>query len=191
MSDTIVTKSNQLNTDDFLAGDMVIKITKVVDAPGEDQKCHIFYEGDKGKPWKPCLTMQKLLMAGWGDIDFKEYEGRLVGLYVDKEVTFGKDTPGGIRVKAMSDLKESFDIRLVSTRGRKKLYRVSMLDAAPEYSQEKSDEIIALLMGMNKDFEAFSKVVHKYIGRSEKDVKKLTVKECDAVIKELQKRAKA
>ena len=53
---TVAPKTDQLNADDLVGGrKMTIKITGVKGSGGKDQPISISFEGDNGKPWKPCL----------------------------------------------------------------------------------------------------------------------------------------
>lgn len=125
MSNTIIAKSDQLNSDDLIGRSITIKITNVTAVPG-DQPIGIFYEGDDGKPWKPCKSMRRVLVHVWG-VDGKEYIGRSLTLYRDPEVKFGGIAVGGIRISHMSHLAAPMQIALTERRGSKKPYVVKPL----------------------------------------------------------------
>jgi hypothetical protein len=65
MLDTIVPKSDQLNSDDLIGGPRTIRLTKV-HLTGEEQPVALHYEGDDGKPYKPCKSMRRVLVQLWG-----------------------------------------------------------------------------------------------------------------------------
>lgn len=58
---TTKAKSDQLNADDLISNSVTIKITKVEINMDAVQKGVIHYEGDNGKPYKPCLLMRRAI----------------------------------------------------------------------------------------------------------------------------------
>jgi hypothetical protein len=85
ISDTIAPKSDQLNADDLIAGPKTITITSVKVEAG-DQPVSVFYQGDNGKPYKPCKSMRRVLVRLFGN-DSATYAGKRVTLYCDEQVT--------------------------------------------------------------------------------------------------------
>jgi len=126
---TLAPKSNQLNTDDLIAGPRTITITKV-SAGNAEQPVAVHFEGDEGKPWYPCKSMRRVLVAAWG-ADASQYIGRRVTLFRDPEVQYGGIKVGGIRVSHLSDLDGPLSIALTVTRQKRAPYRVQPLAAAP------------------------------------------------------------
>lgn len=63
LSQTIAPKSDQLNADDLIGRTMTIKITRVSRMSEPDQPVAIYFEGDSGKPYKPCKSMRRLLVS--------------------------------------------------------------------------------------------------------------------------------
>lgn len=119
-------KSNQLNFDDFIAGQVkVIKITNVK-VGDHEQPVSIHYEGDNGKPYKPCKSMTRVLVYVW-TADSKKYVGRQLALYGDPNVVFGGQKVGGIRIGAMSHITEPITMALTTTRANRKPYTVKPL----------------------------------------------------------------
>ena len=55
MSGVITPKSDQINADDLIAGPRTIMVREVDIRPGTEQPVSIFYDGDGGKPWRPCM----------------------------------------------------------------------------------------------------------------------------------------
>ena len=117
LRDTIVVKSDQLNADDLLGGPITITLTKVSRADG-DQPVAIHFEGDGGKPFKPCKTMRKVLLLAWGD-DGRAWVGKSMTLFNDPEVKFGGVKVGGIRISHLSDIERDISVSLTSTKGKK------------------------------------------------------------------------
>jgi hypothetical protein len=119
-------KSDQLNADDLIGKNRIITITDVVKADDQQQPIIVSYEGDNGKPWKPCKTMIRALVYLWGN-DASQFSGRNLELYRDPEVTYGKDKVGGIRIHAASHIDSAIDIVLTIRRGQKKPYKILKL----------------------------------------------------------------
>lgn len=131
---TITPKSDQLNADDLIGGtSKTIKITQVAILNG-DQPVSLNYEGDNGKPYKPCKSMRRVLVNCWGS-DASVYAGRSLTLYRDDKVRFGGAEVGGIRISHMSHISEPITMALTATRAQRKPYTVQPLaghSSAPE-----------------------------------------------------------
>jgi hypothetical protein len=124
LSKTILAKSDQMNADD-LAVPITIKVTGVRVTDG-DQPTSISFEGDNGKPYKPCKSMRRVLVRAWG-ADSKEYVGRSMALYNEPTVKWGGQQVGGIRISAVSHIERDFAMPLTITRGQKKPFPVKKL----------------------------------------------------------------
>lgn len=118
LSDTIVPKSDQMNADDLLGGPVTILVTNVSRGSGAEQPISIHYEGDDGRPFKPCKTVRKLLVFAWGE-DGNTWIGRSMTLYNDPAVMYGGVKVGGIRVSHLSDIEREISVSLTTTRGKK------------------------------------------------------------------------
>lgn len=128
---TVAPKSDQLNADDLIGGvTKTIKVTKVTLAGEVDQPVSIHFEGDNGKPYKPCKSMRRVLIHVWGD-DGSAYVGRSMTLYCDPEVKFGGAKVGGIRISHMSNISEPVTMALTATKAQRKPYTVKPLVQAP------------------------------------------------------------
>lgn len=128
ISHTVKSKSDQLNADDLIGGDLMIQVEGVNVTNDPKQPVQIFYYGCEGRPFKPCLTVRRILMALWGK-DASLWAGRWMNLYVDPTVSFGKQRNiGGIRVNAMSHIKDSATLNLTVTRGNKKEFRIQLIN---------------------------------------------------------------
>jgi hypothetical protein len=66
MRAVIVPKSDQINSDDLIAGPLTITITEVSIRPGTEQPVSINFDGDGGKPYKPCKSMARVMVTCWG-----------------------------------------------------------------------------------------------------------------------------
>jgi hypothetical protein len=125
---TLEAKSAQLNTDDLIAGPRTITITSVK-AGSTEQPVAISFEGDGGKPWYPCKSMRRVIVAAWG-ADASQYVGRGVTLFRDPTVTYGGIQVGGIRVSHLSGIDGPLSIALTVTRQKRAPYKVLPLPAA-------------------------------------------------------------
>lgn len=138
LSKTIIAKSDQLNADDLLGGSITITIEDVKQG-NPDQPIAVFYQGCNGKPWYPCKSMRRVLVAVWGN-DGKGYVGKACTLYRDPEVKFGGIKVGGIRVSHMTGLDKDMALGLQVTRGSKKLYTVRPLRMVQGQSEDKTQQ---------------------------------------------------
>lgn len=125
LSDTILANSDQLNADDIIGQEPIITISNVSKVKGE-QPIIIDYDGSSGKPWKPCKSMRRVLIAAWGSKG-DQYIGRSIQLYRDPSVKYGGKEVGGVRIKAMSHIDKPLTVSLAETRGKKKPYTVTPL----------------------------------------------------------------
>ena len=127
MRSTIVAKSDQLNADDLIGSvGKIIRITRVTVKEGIEQPCIIHFEGDGGKPYKPCKSMCRVLIFCWGD-DGADYVGRRLKLFRDKNVTWAGQAVGGIRIAEMSDIPNNQTMPLTMAKNSKKPYTVRPL----------------------------------------------------------------
>lgn len=136
MSLHIAAKSDQLNADDLMGRDLTIKITKVsASADAADQPVSIHFEGDGGKPYKPCKSMRRVMVQAWG-VDGQAYVGRSMTLYRDDKVMFGGIQVGGIRISHMSHIDREKVMALTATRGKKAPYSVKPLKVETRRPEE-------------------------------------------------------
>ena len=126
MSSVIIPKSDQINADDLIAGPLTITITEVEIRPGTEQPVTIRYVGDGGKPWRPCKSMSRVMVAAWGP-DASKYAGRSVKLYRDPSVKWAGMEVGGIRVSELSDIDKPMVLALTETKKTRKPYTVKPL----------------------------------------------------------------
>jgi len=135
MTPIIAAKSDQLNADDLVGAPRTIRISEVAVRPGTEQPVTIRYEGDEGRPWKPCKTMCRVLVAAWGP-DANKYVGRSVTLYNDPNVTWGGMKVGGIRVSHLSHIDKEMTLALTATRGKKAIAKIRPLADQPRQPVE-------------------------------------------------------
>jgi len=125
MNSAIAPKSDQLNGDDLIGGSRTIKVTRVSIASGE-QPVAVFFEGDNGKPYKPCKSMCRVMVNAWG-ADAKQYVGHSMTLYRDPSVKWGGMAIGGIRISHMSHIDNQVVMSLTESKGKWKPFAVKPL----------------------------------------------------------------
>lgn len=133
---TIVPKSDQLNAEQLLSGPLTIRVTEVRVSDSAEQPVVVHYEGDEGRPYKPCKTTRKLLVHAWGE-NGRAWAGRWMTLYNDPTIRFGGSEVGGIRISHLSHIERGLRVSLTSTKGKKALHEVHPLqiEEAPTLAQ--------------------------------------------------------
>lgn len=125
ISQFTIAKSDQLNADDLVGKTKTITITKVTGNPG-DQPVSVYFEGDEGKPYKPCKSMLRVFQHTWGR-DASKYVGRKLTLYTDPAVKFGGLEVGGLRISHMSHIDKPVTMALTASKANKKPFTVKPL----------------------------------------------------------------
>ena len=126
MSKVIEAKSDQLNACDLVGGPKTIKITQVKVSPGADQQVVINYDGDDGRPYKPCIGMVRMMTKAWG-LDGSAYVGRYLVLFCNPDVRYGGQSVGGIQISNMSHIDRKVHMPLSISRGKKVAFSVEPL----------------------------------------------------------------
>lgn len=126
LRDTIVPKSDQLNAEQLLGGPITVTVTDVRRGGGEEQPVVIHYEGEGGRPYKPCKSMRKILVFAWGS-DGSQWIGKSMTLYNRPDVKFGGEAVGGIRISHLSHIDRDISVALTATRGRKEQTKILRL----------------------------------------------------------------
>lgn len=130
LTQSIVPKSDQLNSDDLIAGPVTVTITEVR-AGNPEQPVEVHLAEFPGRPYKPSKSMRRVMVQAWG-AEASAYTGRRLVLFRNPAITFGRDVVGGIEISAMSHLPKRLTVSLMVTRGKRKPFSVDPLpDAAP------------------------------------------------------------
>lgn len=169
VSTTTQANSQQLNADDLIGKPITVKIAKVSLLAGE-QPISISYEGDNGKPWKPCKSMRRILVGVWGS-DGNAYVGRSLTLYRDDTVTFGGQAVGGIRISHMSHIDQAITMSLTATKKSKKPFTVKPLKVAA-VTEPVADENNPLFAIGDKEAAKGVNEYMKWLGTLSEDAKK-------------------
>lgn len=135
LRDTIVPKSNQLNSEQLLYGPLTITITSVARG-SDDQPIAIHYRGENGRPYLPCKSMRKVLIFAWGE-DGNQWVGRSMTLFNDLAVKWAGVAVGGIRISHMTHIEREISLQLTATRGKKEPFIIKMLTPPADDRVEK------------------------------------------------------
>lgn len=136
LTKTTAGKLDQINAD-LLSEPFVIKISHVTENFIQktglldlQQPISIHWYGCEGKPFKPCLTMRRVLsdVKIW-DKDGLQYKDRYLKLFNDKSVCIGKENTGGVRISHVSNLENETTVKVKSARGKYIYYPVKPLSA--------------------------------------------------------------
>lgn len=147
----IVAKSDQLNADDLIGGDITVQITGVTITGGKEQPVTFKISGGH-KPWKPCKTTMRVLVFGWESSNAATYVGKWVRLYREPTVKWAGVETGGIRVSGMSGIKSAFEVALAETKGGKKqTHKVSAIKPPTENATQSSSTTPAPVPPMDLD----------------------------------------
>lgn len=130
---TIIPRSDQLNSEQLLPGPMTITVTSVTMGSAE-QPINIGYENDNGRPYRPCLTMRKVLIFAWGE-DGRAWAGKSMTLFNDPGVRFGGATVGGIRISHMSGIERDISLSLTATKGKKAGHTIKPMPTLQEVTR--------------------------------------------------------
>ena len=146
LRDTILAKSDQLNADDIIGTGITITVTAVKRGDSAEQPVVIHYQGDNGRPYKPCKTMRRVLIAGWGE-NGSAWVGRSMSLYNEPSVKFGGVAVGGIRISHMTDIGNGISMATNASKGKKKEVIIQPLKAQapskPAISDDQWPQVLA------------------------------------------------
>jgi len=150
LSDTVTSNGQQLNADDLISADKIITVTGIKRSTSKQQPLSIDYYGmQPNRPFKPCLTMRKILFAEWGT-DGRQWVGKSMKLYRDPEVKFGTEKTGGIRISHLSDIdKQAVVHKLLVSKTQRQEFTINKLPTYPqaEFDQKAAAWIEAIKSG--------------------------------------------
>lgn len=148
MSHFIAPKSDQINADDLIGGPRTITITRVTGNEGNaEQPVNVFFDGDDGKPFRPCKSMRRVMVKVWG-ADTSKYPGRSMTLYRDPKVKWGGMEVGGIRISHMTDIDSPVVMALTESKQARKPYTVKPLTVEQRQAEPKADRAAEVADGL-------------------------------------------
>src|SRR5690242_1509311 len=132
LSQATLAKSDQLNADDLIGGPRTFTVKEVRRGDAEQPVAIVLEEFPDDRPFKPSLTVLRILSYIWGEETDDWPERPRFTLYRDAKVKWAGQEIGGIRVSHMSHLTESKKIALAESKGKKTLHTILPLaDVAP------------------------------------------------------------
>jgi len=118
--ESIKPKSDQLNSDDLIAGPIDVCILDVKRGD-EQQPVAIVIDGGY-QPYKPCKSMRRVLVTLFGD-NPKQWIGKRLRLFCDPSVKFGGVKVGGIRI-SHATIEESKEVLLTVAKAKRSVFTV-------------------------------------------------------------------
>ena len=97
---------------------------------------------DFPRVWRPAKGMLDLLADCWGT-DAKTWVGRRVTVYNDREVMFGREKTGGVRISHLSDIDKARDVSIrANGAGKRRMWHVEpLVESAPTDAPNRADVI--------------------------------------------------
>lgn len=161
LRDTITPKSDQLNFDDLQGHNKTITVSSVK-AGTPEQPVTVHYEGENGRPYKPCKSMRRVLIHAWGE-DGRKWAGQSMTLYGDPEVKFGGVKVGGIRISHLTGLDRKLDLSLTVTKAKRAPYTVEPLVMQSQAPAQYPAELFAEKLPAMRDAIASGKMTAEQV----------------------------
>lgn len=127
ISDTLLVKSDRICADDLLAGDLIITVTKA-DKFTEDTKKRIKIWNDvfPDKCYIPTTGMARAIAMKWGK-DSDNWIGKQLQLYREPTVIYAQKEVGGVEVRNMSHIPESFTFMLKVSKYKSRPHTIGVI----------------------------------------------------------------
>ena len=164
LRDTVAPKSDRRNADDFLAGSETVKIIAVKRGDAESP---VAVHLENSKPWYPCKSMRRILIAAYGD-NGVDWIGKSMTLYCDPAVRFGGVAVGGIRISHLSHIESDMVVSLTTTRSKRTPYTVKKLEILGDYPADRFAENLPAWLSAIKDGRATAKQILAKVSQSGK-----------------------
>lgn len=150
ISQTIKAKSDQLNAGDLIGGPVTVAVKAVTSTRG-DQPVSIQLQEDY-QPYKPCLSMRRVLAKIWG-LESDLWIGKRLTLFCDPTVVWAGKEEGGIRISHMEGMSKMVPVTVRKNKRSTTTYNVEPLviqsptesrEAEPDYDGERGEPIISI-----------------------------------------------
>lgn len=151
ITETLAPKSDQLDNIELTPEGRIFTVERVEVKRGAEQPVRVHLV-DFPRPWKPGVTMRRVLGHCWGKKS-SLWTGRRVHLYRDPDISYGKDKTGGTRIRALSHIDGPMDAPVLLSQGRSGTYHVEPLtEEAPTTTEPDPltivrDRVLALARG--------------------------------------------
>jgi hypothetical protein len=154
IASTLTGASTELTADDLIGGPRLLRITRLEMSDDKKRPLSIFYNGDEGRPWRPCLMMRRVLVGCFGT-NSDDFIGQTVEVYRDNSVTYGAkgeglQQVGGVRLKRAS-IKERMSFNIQAKRGQKIPYIVNPIPQSELPRQDRIEKILKAIASMPAD----------------------------------------
>ena len=155
LTNAIIARSDQLNSDDLVGGPQTFTVSEVRMGDSEQPVSIVLAEWPASRPFKPSKTVLRILVLAWGKESDDWPEGARMTLYRDADVKWAGQKVGGIRVSHLSHIKEPLSVALAESKGKKILYRVAPLPDVPAEPTpaEQAAQIVAALAAATTEAE--------------------------------------
>ena len=140
VSHTIISKSDQLNATDLPPGDSILKIVNVKVAADKVQPVQILIEGYEGRPYKPCLSMRRVLIAAWGQYA-ETWIGQSIAVYCENSVLWAGKEVGGIRITSLTGIDKEVRVPITINRYERGIYLIQPLIISEPVSKSVADQL--------------------------------------------------
>jgi hypothetical protein len=124
LTSSIEPRSDQINSDDLIAGPITYTIREVINGKAESPFDFLLVETDRA--YRPSKTMRRVIVNAWGP-EASDYAGRRLTLYREPSITFGREKVGGIRISHMSNIDGVKEVMAQVTRGKREKFVVQPL----------------------------------------------------------------
>lgn len=131
MKHLIVPASDQLNSEQLIGSPLTVTVASVEEVNNLKQPLIIHYNGENGRPYKPCKTMMKVLHLLWSEF-YDDWKGKSIMLFCDPTVKMHGEEVGGIRISHLSHIEKDTKLKLTATRGKKSEILIKRLETPAE-----------------------------------------------------------
>lgn len=156
ITETLAPNSDQLDNVDLIAGSRTFTVERVEVRPGAEQPVNVFF-AEFPRPWRPGKTMRRILAACWSP-ESSTWTGKRVELFRDPDVKFGRDTPGGTRIRAVSHIDGTKKLILPTSKGKVGEFIVEPLPAGPQLITDKQADNFLDTIHKAQDQAALSEI---------------------------------
>lgn len=130
ITETTAPKSDQQSFEDFPLGITRIVTVTAVNRNSAEQPVNVELAEYPGRPFRPNLSMRRVLRDVWGK-DTSTYTGKRLELFGNPDVMWGGKKVGGVQIKSMSHIDGPKSVQLTVTKGTRGKFTVQPLPDAP------------------------------------------------------------
>ena len=150
LTQSIEPRSDQINSDDLIAGPITYTIREVITGKAESPFDFLLVETDRA--YRPSKTMRRVIVNAWGP-EASAYTGRRLTLYREPSIMFGGQKVGGIRISHMSHIDGRKKLALAESKGKKSLHVVDPLPDDAPTAPPVSEDTVARLADLRAEWK--------------------------------------